>query len=284
MKEETALALRETILLPADIEEMAFRELLDKKAHEIKQLLPPDRNIDRFIKQTMIAVSRKPDLAQCTKKSLFLATVDCAELDLDFTPAKGWAYLVPYKGEASFMPGYRGFIELATRNGRVSNVESIRVHEKDEFEIIRGTHPEIIHKQSLDANRGNVIGCYALAWFNNSRFQAEWMAIDEIKEIQRRAKTQYVWKSDEGEMQRKTVVRRLFKYLPTSPEITRAMEHDNNQFLSPGETNDQPDLNEAMNASIRAMEADQAETVEADVVTVDDVELPEDELQEKLKF
>jgi len=58
--------------------------------------------------------------------------------------------------------------------------------------------------------------------------QYDMMVKSEIDAIRKRSKSGEFgpWVSDYGEMARKTVIRRLFKYLPVSVEMTRVMEID----------------------------------------------------------
>jgi len=237
VRDEVSDALRRIDLLPGDIEEIAFRDLLTAKAQEIATLFPIDMNLQRFIKSTMMAVSRNPDLMKCSRKSLFLATVDAAETGLDFTPAKGYACIVPYKNrdleiwEAKFMPMYRGLIELATRTGRVHHVESHLVYHNDTFLYEYGTSPKIDHRPDVLHGRGEMIGAYAIAFYPDGFQQFHYMSIAELNRIRKFAKTDKVWAPHPEEMYRKCPVRNLFKYLPlSSPELSLAMERDNDLF------------------------------------------------------
>lgn len=203
-----------------------IQRLIEDNKVKIGQLLPDHVDVTRFVKSALLAVSRNPFLATCTPKSIFTAVLNAAELGLDFTPAKGHAYLVPYKNEASFMPGYRGMIDLARRSGVVRRIESVIVHRNDTFDLIKGLNPNLIHKPVIDGDAGEMIGAYAIAWFNDGETQYEYMTKRQIDDIRKRAKTDIVWKSDYEEMARKTVVRRLFKYLPCSPDVEKALEYD----------------------------------------------------------
>jgi recombination protein RecT len=137
--------------------------------------------------------------------------------------------------EAQFMPGYGGLIDLVLRGGKVKRMEAHVVHEKDEFDIIYGTESKLIHKPYLDGDGGKVRGCYAVAWFDNGGTQFEWMTKDEIDAIRKRSKaaTSGPWVTDYNEMCRKTTLRRIFKYIPSSPDdkvtqlLDKAIELDN---------------------------------------------------------
>ena len=213
--------------LAAQPENETIKALLIRKQADIKQLLPTHVNVDRFIKSALLAVARNDRLLECSPASVFTSVVNAAELGLDFTPAKGHAYLIPYKREATFMPGFRGMIELAKRSGTIIKIEAHVVYEKDIFDIEYGLDPKLIHKPCIKGNQGNVTGAYAIAWFKGDDPQYEYMTREQLDGIRKRAKTDYVWQSDFSEMCRKTAVRRLFKYLPCSPDLEKAIEFDN---------------------------------------------------------
>jgi len=204
-----------------------IKALILTKQPDIGELLPTHVPVNRFIKSTFLAISREPKLLECTQNSLITSIINAAELGLDFTPAKGHAYLIAYGKTATFMPGYRGMIDLAKRSGTVSKIEAHIVHENDEFEIEYGLEPKLVHKPIITGNPGNIIGAYAIAWFKKDEPQYEFMTKEQLDAIRKRAKTDYIWNSDYIEMCRKTAVRRLFKYLPCSPDLEKAIEYDN---------------------------------------------------------
>lgn len=199
---------------------LTIRETLEEKKPDIRALLPAHVDCDRFIKSALLAVARNSDLQKCTPKSLFTAIVNAAELGLDFTPAKGHAYLVPFSNhgvlEVQFMPGYRGLIDLARRSGAVTKMEAHLVYENDIFEIHYGTESKLVHKPLFRGDRGSLIGGYAVAFFKDALPQFEFMTIEELEAIKARSKSKDkegnfkgAWKTDEHEMHRKAPVRRL---------------------------------------------------------------------------
>lgn len=219
----------ETSVQKTSTEPQTIQTLLEQRRVDIQQMLPSHIDVNRFIKSALLAVARNQKLKQCTPVSLFTAVVNAAELGLDFTPAKGHAYLVPYANEATFMPGYRGLCELAIRGGKVAQIWAYIVYEKDEFSVVYGTYPVINHVPKLTGDKGKTIGAYAVAKFHDGTVQFEFMDYDQIMAIKKRSKAANngPWVTDEGEMIRKTTIRRLFKYIPSSPDLERAIELDN---------------------------------------------------------
>lgn len=211
-------------------------DAIKQRRPEIKELLPSHVNVDRYLKSAMLAVARNPDLLNCTPISIVTTIINGAELGLDFTPAKGHAYIVPFIKTATFMPGYRGFIELARRSGRVKIIDAQLVFENDVFDFGFGEKRFLIHKPAWPGDRGKMIGAYAMARLDNDELIFTVMNMQELDAIRDRSKAKSCgpWKTDAEEMYRKVPIRRLFKYLPCSPDdeekIAKLMQYDHDIF------------------------------------------------------
>jgi len=164
----------------------------------------------------MIAVSRNPALLRCTRASFLESMVRAAELGLRFAGAGGEAYLVPYKSTCTLIIGYRGLCALARRTGKVLRIEARCVYEQDEFAVSYGSGQNIVHRPHLGADRGELIAAYALAELKDGGQQLEVMTRGDLDTIMKRSRATDLgpWRTDFAEMCRKTVVRRLCKYLP----------------------------------------------------------------------
>jgi len=214
--------------------------LLGRKQFQesLKDVLPKHLTPERVVKMALVAASRQPKLYDCTPQSFLQSVMTSAELGLDCTGTLGQGYLIPfYNGkikafECQFMAGYQGLISLARRSGNIARIESRLVYEKDRFDIDYGTGQKLIHKPYLGVDKGNITCVYAIAELTGGGVQIEVMTIDEINAIRDRskAKASGPWVTDFGEMARKTVVRRIAKYLPLSPELVKAIETDDRQF------------------------------------------------------
>jgi recombination protein RecT len=185
---------------------------------EIAKALPAHLTPDRFIRVALTALNRVPKLQECTQVSLFKCMLDCSALGIE--PDGRRAYLIPYGRECTLIISYMGLIELCKRNGDVSNVYAALVHENDFFEYDLGTERQITHKPVLK-DRGEVLGGYAVVSFKSGEKDFEFMDVIEINKIRDRSKavTSGPWKSDWGEMAKKTTIRRLLKRQILSPEI-----------------------------------------------------------------
>lgn len=206
----------------------------------------------RLARIAIQAAQRNPDLLQCTPASIALCLASAAQLGLEAGGLLGSAYLVPFKNrhtgktEAQLIIGYRGLIDLARRSEQIEKVEARVVFDGDTFEIDYGAgtirHVPKMLKPVTDedsqvpdeSGKGNApagfVGAYAVATFRSGARQMEFMDAADIERIRRRsrASTSGPWVTDYAEMARKTVVRRLAKYLPLTAELSRAVEIENN--------------------------------------------------------
>ncbi len=222
---------------------VALKEYLsDKRVVEsITRVLPQHMKADRLVRIALQAASRTPALLECTRESFVLALVSAAQLGLEAGGLLGSAYLVPYRNkngnrEVQLIPGYRGLIDLARRSGAVKKIEARVVRKGDEFRLDYGaeriTHVPATTEDADDPGSGDVgiLGAYAVATLSDGEKQFEFMSRAEIDAIRRRSRAANdgPWVTDYSEMARKTVVRRLAKYLPLSAELARAMEIEDN--------------------------------------------------------
>jgi len=109
-------------------------------------------------------------------------------------------------------------------------IEARLVYETDDFRLEYGTSPAIHHQPNVRRSSESIIGAYAVGTLSTAEKVIEWMTIGEIEAVRQRSKSKDdgPWKTDYSEMTRKTVVRRLCKYLPLSPELAQALAVEDN--------------------------------------------------------
>lgn len=209
-----------------------LKTLLESNKAELASVLPKHLTIDRLIKVALYAYAKVPLLQACTMESVVSCIKSLAELGLEPGGALGHAYLVPFNDKRSgttictLIIGYRGFIELARRSGRLSQIEAHVVHANDSFEIEFGLEPRLRHAPKLSGDRGNPVAVYCVARLADGAKHVEvmeWSAVQAVKARSRSANSG-PWVTDELEMARKTVVRRAAKYLPLSAELAKAFD------------------------------------------------------------
>lgn len=216
-----------------------LRDLLDRFKPEMMKVIPAHVSPERLLKTAMAAMSRQPALLQCTQESVIKSIMTSAELGLDCSGTLGDAYMVPFKNkgrsEAQLIIGYRGLARLARQSGEIKRIEAELVYEKDHFVFSKGTDFKLEFAPRLAGDRGKLLGAYALAEFKDGGIQAEWMTLEDLNKIKARSKAKDFgpWKTDSGEMMRKTVFRRLSKWLPLSADtaFTKAIASDSDASI-----------------------------------------------------
>lgn len=203
-----------------------FQQALTEKRGAIAGRLPAHMNPDRLIKIALTAAAKNPKILDCDRESVMLSVMQAAELGLEPGGALGEGYLVPYGRTCQFIPGYRGMISLARRSGQIVSIEAHAVFEADEFVVEFGFDPKLVHKPTMKADRGAVVAFYAVAKIVGGGIQYDYMTKADVDAIRSRSKASGSgpWVTDYNEMGKKTVIRRLFKVLPVSVELCRALE------------------------------------------------------------
>jgi len=209
--------------------------------------LPKHISPDRLARIALTEVRKIPKLAQCDQTSFLGAIMQCAALGLEPGGALGHCYLIPFENrrqnrtEVQFIVGYRGMIDLARRSGQIVSLEARAVYAKDHFKVRLGLDSSIEHEPDWEADdRGDLTFVYAVAKLRDGGIQFEVMSRKEIERVRNESQGYKTaarfakpgqepnspWASHFEEMAKKTVIRRLFKYLPVSIEIQRAVGLD----------------------------------------------------------
>lgn len=217
----------ETSLVPVS-SATAFKTLLEEMRPKIAEALPAHIRPERILKAALIAANKNKDLLDCSKASVMLALMQAAELGLDPSGTLGSGYLVPFKGQCVFMPGYRGLIDLARRSGQIASIQAHVVFEGDLFEYELGLEPKLRHVPAGTDEPKTITHAYMVAILKDGTKQIEVMSRAQLDSIRTRSRAGNggPWVTDYAEMCRKTVVRRGMKYLPLSAELERALEVD----------------------------------------------------------
>lgn len=178
---------------------------------------------EAYIEAALMAAVRLPELFKCTPESVALALRQCAQVGLEIGRT---AHLVPYGQTATFVPDYKGLIELTLSTHKVVSIRTRCVYDGEPFEYYETAGgPEIKHVPRLSGAGGRILGAYAIADLRLGRYKVEWMTADEIEVVRAKSRS---W--SEGPLPdwyaRKTVVRRLCKTLPSNARLQQALRHD----------------------------------------------------------
>ncbi|MDJ1156019.1 recombination protein RecT [Macrococcus caseolyticus] len=212
-----------------------IEDYMKKMAPAMAQALPKHMDIDRLTRLAMTTIRTTPALKDADVGSLLGAVMQAAQLGLE-PGLMGHCYLLPFnnknKGikEVQFIIGYKGMIDLARRSGHIKSIYAHAVYSNDEFDYELGLESKLVHKPTMEPDKGEFIGAYAVAHFKDGGYQFEFMSKADIEKRKGRSKAANSkfspWISDYEEMAKKTVVRHMWKYLPISVEVQQQVAYD----------------------------------------------------------
>ncbi len=247
--------------------------LLESQKKQIALALPKHLTPDRLMRVALTAMSKNPKLLECSPNSLLGSVIQSAQLGLEPDGALGEAYLIPFgksykddkgnwqkKYESQFMPGYRGIAKLVRNSGDVISIMAKEVCANDFFEFEYGINERLVHKPVMK-DRGETVYFYCYVRLKDGGFQFEIMSKEEVDLIKYQAYRKNnpknkdksnseieklidgVWKDFYSEMARKTVFKKLSKYLPMSVEAAKVFEIEENRELGRNVTSDILNIN-----------------------------------------
>ncbi len=197
---------------------------------QFAKALPRHIAPEQFARSALTAVRRNPKLALCSQASFLLSLMTAAQCGLE-VGVNGQCWILPFAGEATFVLGYRGLIQLCWRSDKIADIYAHAVYEGDHFEITLGDTKRLVHKPRLgEKDPSKIVAAYAAFSVNGGR---TWdaMSIEEIEKIRGRspavrAGQKTPWDTDYEEMAKKTVLKRLLKWAPLSREMSLAIAED----------------------------------------------------------
>ena len=173
------------------------------------EVIGSTREANAYISSVLIAVALNDSLQKCTPQSIISSAMRAATMRLSCDPSIKQAYLVPFKGKATLVIGYKGLYDMAIRTNKYRYLNCFPVHEG--VEVIED-QMKGIHKLEGFKTSDVVIG-YMLSFELLSGFaRTFYMTSEEIlNHAEKYSKTFHVpgsaWVTEREKMMRKTVLR-----------------------------------------------------------------------------
>jgi len=211
--------------------------------------LPKHMSADRMARLVLTAFSTNKELQNCKTDSILASLMTATQLGLE-PGIGGQGYLIPYKGTCTFVPGWKGLVDLVARSGRAT-VWTGAVFDGDKFDYQLGDEPFCRHKPG-DSD-GAFTHVYAIGRVRDAQMPVieVWTRNKVRKHLDQYNKVggrHYALASENNfEMYaRKVALLQVLKYMPSSIELANAVEVSN------------------------AAEAGQGAVIEGDFVTISD--------------
>lgn len=229
----------------------------------INQTLGDKKKAERYTAAIMSAVATNPQLQQCEAATILSGSLLGESLGLAHSPQLGQYYLVPFKVkakngipehyDASFIMGYKGYIQLAIRSGMYLHINAMEI-KRGELSYYNPFDDEIELTPIRDfeeREKAETIGYYAMFEYLNGfkkvlywskeqmlrhadryspAFSAAAYAKIQRGEIDDKDMWKYssFWYKDFDGMAKKTMLRQLIsKWGVMSTEMQTAFESDN---------------------------------------------------------
>ena len=255
-----------------------FKKDLQPYGGQFRTVLPKKIDLDKFMNTVVGAVQSNPDLLKCDKASIYAACQKAAQDGLLLDGRE--AALVKFGPACQYMPMVNGVLKKMRNSGEISTISAQTVHENDAFSFNPAMEDAPNHKPDWFGNRGKMIGVYAIAKMKDGGTVVEIMnqeQLDKVRSVSRAGNDKDgnpmgIWKKWPDEMAKKSVLRRISKYLPSSADAQQMFTHDNENYdLSENPTTPEkpvPDKKKKTRA---------AEIIEAEVIDITPYENSESE-------
>lgn len=204
-----------------------LRTQLTNMTSEFRNALPSHIKPEKFQRVVMTVVQQNPGLMNADRRTLLASCLKCAADGL--IPDGREAALVMFGQQVQYMPMLAGIQKRIRNSGEIASIQAHVIYENDHFVWHQGLDASVEHRPLFPGDRGKPIGAYAVAKFKDgSEPQFEVMdvaAIERVRQVSR-AKSNGPWVQWWDEMARKTVFRRLSKWLPMDTEAEDLMRRD----------------------------------------------------------
>lgn len=161
-----------------------------------------------FISSILQTVNNNRLLANADPKTVLNAAATAASLDLPINQSLGRAWIVPFKGQAQFQIGYKGFVELAQRSGKYRAINAIEVYE-NQYEGFDSLEERLIG-DFTKTGEGKIVGYAAYFELLNGFRKTVFWSTEKVQQHARRFSKSYTngpWATDFDAMAKKTVLK-----------------------------------------------------------------------------
>lgn len=176
-----------------------------------------DKNANGLTSALVSIYNNNRLLQDCEPRSILGAAMLAATNGLSIAPQLGQAYIVPFRGTATFQIGSKGLVQLAHRTGKYVALHAGKVYEGE----LRGFNP--LTGEPIPGERvpdAVVVGYVAYMRLVNGFEKTLYMSLDEIEAHAEKYSVSYAydkrngkqsspWTTNFDAMARKTVLKRL---------------------------------------------------------------------------
>ena len=172
-------------LLQSDLFLKKLEDVMGKKA-------------DGFVSSVLQVVGNNKLLASADPKTVMNAAMMAATLNLPINNNLGFAWIVPYGGQAQFQLGWKGFVQLAQRTGQYKRINVQPVYE-NQFTSYNKLYEELDADFNI-VGEGKVVGYVAYFKLINGFEKLNYWSLEEVQAHAKRYSQTYGKKSRSGKL------------------------------------------------------------------------------------
>lgn len=207
-----------------------FSGFLDKLKPQLSLALPKHLTADRMSRLALTAFSSNEKLRNCDPKTIAASIMTAGQLGLE-PGVNGAGFLVPYGRTCTFVPGWKGLVDLVARSGRGTVFTGVIFKDQD-YTFVDGARRDlIIHNETdLDAPE-DITHAYAIGWVKDATMPViELWRVSKIRKHRDKYNQvgQQHYSFRDWEMYcRKVPLLQVLKYMPCSIEVSNAIAISN---------------------------------------------------------
>ena len=226
-----------------------FSAILQTNAYQrsLHNALSDPKEIQKFTAAITSVVSTNPQIEECDASTILSAALCGHSLGLAPSPQLGQYYMVPFKDKknnrtvATFVLGYKGYIQLAIRSGQYKKLNVLEIKEGELIDwdpLMENISIKLISDET-EREHAETIGYYAMFQYVNGFEKAIYWSKEKMKNhaVQyssgyaydlKNGKEYTFWSKNFDAMAKKTLLRQLIsKWGVMSVEMQNAFTADN---------------------------------------------------------
>lgn len=160
------------------MENLTTKDLFGQKSIQQRFEAILGKKAQGFISSVLQVINGNKLLKKADSNSVLNAAATAASLDLPINPNLGFAWIVPYKGQAQFQIGWKGLVQLALRTGQYKRINAIEVYE-NQFKSFNRLTEELTADFDI-VGEGEIVGYAAYFMLTNGMEKMTYWSKEEV--------------------------------------------------------------------------------------------------------
>lgn len=204
-----------------------FSNFMERVKPQLALALPKHLNAERMARLAVTAFSTNPKLQECSPTSIAASIMTAGQLGLE-PGVNGAGYLIPYGKTCTFVPGWRGLVDLVSRSGRGTVFTGV-IFNDQKYTFTDGARRDLVIHEETDLEAPeDITHAFAIGWVKDAAIPIiELWTVGKIKKHRDKynkvGKMHYSFRDWEMYC-RKVPLLQVLKYMPCSVEMSNAIE------------------------------------------------------------